>query len=212
MSESSSRSEAKIALRRELLARRRAWSPEALAEVTRALTEALLADPLWRDAGALAAFVGVRKEVDTAPLISRSLAAGKQVWLPRIVAPGQLRFWPCTGFDTLERGQMGLREPPALGAGLSALGPAHGVDLILVPGLGFDRRGARIGFGAGYYDRALARALALPGPPAPRVGVCPAAFVDCSSQGIPTEAHDVHMTHLLTEQGLEPCVAQNEQS
>jgi 5-formyltetrahydrofolate cyclo-ligase len=74
---------------------------------------------------------------------------------------------------------------------------------MLVPGLGFGRDGARIGFGAGHYDRALATRArdSLP----VLVGVCFAEFLDPSDRRPPTQAHDVNMDWVLTELGLERC-------
>ena len=194
----------KQALREQLLARRRATRREALAELSQALCEALVAAPLWQEARGVAAFVGVRKEVDTRPMLERTLAAGKQLWLPRVLGGGEMGFWPCTALSELERGGMGLREPPMHGPACDALSPARGIDLILVPGLAFDLAGARIGFGKGHYDRSFAATLAEGGEQAPRVGVCPAAFIEAVGS-IPLEPHDVRMTHVLSERGLERC-------
>lgn len=195
---------AKTELRQRLLARRRAMSRDELTHISAALTEALVTAPIWQRARAIAAFVGVRKEVDTRPLLEQALASGKQLWLPRVLGDGELGFWPCAALDELERGQMGLREPPMRGEPCPVLSPTHGVDLILVPGLGFDLAGARIGFGKGHYDRSLARAIAAAGELAPRVGVCPASFIEAVGT-IPLAEHDVPMTHVLSERGLEAC-------
>jgi 5-formyltetrahydrofolate cyclo-ligase len=190
---------AKHELRTQLLARRAALAPAQVRVWSQALTEHLLAHPIWSEARAIAAFVGVRNEVDTRLVIERSLAAGKRVWLPRLTGRGIMRFWPCARLDELEPGRMGLREPRLVGPGLATPTPADGVDLILVPGLGFGRDGSRIGFGAGYYDRALglgsgARSL--------RCGVCFGAFVDPPEGRIPMLTHDLRVDWLATEDGL----------
>jgi len=170
-----------------------------LETISTAIREALVADPLWQGARGIAAFVGVRNEVETEALIDRCLAAGKAVWLPRVLGGGVMRFWPLAGLAALEPGRMGLREPPSIGPGEAMPGRAAGVDLVLVPGLGFGRDGARLGFGAGHYDRALAQRA--PGDEVPLVGVAPEAFM-LESGEVAVEAHDVAMTHLLSERGL----------
>jgi 5-formyltetrahydrofolate cyclo-ligase len=169
-----------------------------------ALTDTLLAHPIWLEARGLAAFVGVlRGEVDTQPLLQRSLDAGKAVWLPRLTSPGRMAFWPCSDLSQLETGRMGLREPPAIGEGIPAPGPEHGVDLILVPGLGFGRDGARIGFGAGHYDRAFAAWLDRPiHTRALLCGVCPAPFMDPPGGPIPMLEHDLRMDYVATDEGV----------
>jgi 5-formyltetrahydrofolate cyclo-ligase len=194
---------AKQALRGRLLALRRGLTSEQIVVRSAALAEQLLGDPLWTNARGLAAFVGVRNEPDTAELLERSLAAGKIVWLPRLTGPGRMAFWPCTDFTRLEPGRMGLREPPIIDEGVIAPGPEHGVDMILVPGLGFGRDGARIGFGAGHYDRALA--TRHPGVMPTLIGVCLSEFLDPFGEHIPMQRHDVRMHYVLTELGLERC-------
>jgi 5-formyltetrahydrofolate cyclo-ligase len=195
--------ERKQQLRTMLLERRAAMPRAELLERSTALTDRLLAHPLWRDARGLAAFVGVRGEVHTEPLLQRSLDAGKQVWLPRLTGRGTLAFWPITDLAVLEPGRMGLREPPIVGAGITTPGPEHGVDLILVPGLGFGRDGARIGFGAGYYDRAFAAWLDRPIHARARLcGVCLMSFVDPLGGPIPMLEHDLRMDDLATDEGV----------
>lgn len=176
--------------------------PELLAR-SQALTDHLLTHPLWLEARGLAAFVGVRGEVDTEPLLQRSLDAGKQVWLPRLTGRGMMAFWPCSDLAQLETGRMGLREPPRIGEGVPVPGPEHGIDLILVPGLGFDREGARIGFGAGHYDRVFAGWLDRPIHTRARLcGVCPAPFMDPPNGPIPMLEHDLRMDYVATDEGV----------
>lgn len=194
---------AKQALREQLLALRHGLTPGGIAARSAALREHLLGHSLWTRARALAAFVGVRNEPDTADLLERSLAAGKIVWLPRLTGPGLMRFWPCADFRKLEPGRMGLREPPIVDEGVVAPGPEHGVDLMLVPGLGFGRDGARIGFGAGHYDRALATRGS--GVMPILIGVCFSEFLDPFGEIIPMQPHDVRMHYVVTEAGVERC-------
>ena len=91
----------------------------------------------------------------------------------------------------LERHRFGFTQPVA-GSGTVSLGD---VRAVLVPGLAFDRCGARLGHGSGYYDRFLARLPAS----AWRVGV---ARYDVVVDALPVEPHDVALTHLVTEHGV----------
>ena len=190
---------AKTGLRGRLLALRRDLSAADLAARSADLSGRIRADPRWTRARAIAAFVGVRQEPDTAELLAAALADGKQVWLPRLTGPGRMQFWPCSDLATLEPGRMGLREPAIVGAGVTAPGPAEGVDLMLVPGLGFGSDGARIGFGAGHYDRALASRPRVELPLL--VGVCLAEFLDPFAEVIPMDEHDVRMDAVVTDRG-----------
>ncbi len=110
---------------------------------------------------ALPEFVGVsvalgyhalEQEIDPAPLLETLRSTGARVALPRVAAGGRLTFHWVGDATTLELGALGIMEPPA-----DAAGPELGeIDLVLVPGVAFDERCCRLGFGGGYYDRLLA--------------------------------------------------------
>ena len=102
---------------------------------------------------------------------------------------GPLTLHPATG--AMERHRYGFPHPTA---DAFELQPRH-ISLALVPGMAFDRHGTRLGHGAGYYDELLAR---LPGD-CPRVGV---TCRDLLFDQLPSEPHDVPMTHLATEHGI----------
>lgn len=95
--------------------------------------------------------------------------------------------------DELERHRFGFLQPSPLAAPVAS----ESIDLVLVPGLAFDRSGHRLGFGMGYYDRLLAALDAE----VPRVGICPAELLVAV---LPNEEHDVPMTHIATEAGVLP--------
>lgn len=209
MSSSASPNEVKQRVRAELLARRREQLEAARRARSQALTVQLLRHPIWERARSVAAFVGVRGEPDTHALLDRTIASGKRLWLPRVLDRSVIRFWACDDLERLEPGRFGLLEPPQVGLGLGAPGPEHGVDLVLVPGLGFARDGARLGFGAGHYDRAfgLRRSMGLPMPLL--VGLAFEDFIDPTSLPIVMEPHDLRMDWLASEQGVERCVVRS---
>lgn len=92
----------------------------------------------------------------------------------------------------LETHRWGYRQPVASAPTIAD----DDVAVVLVPGLAFDRRGGRLGHGAGYYDRFLARLS----PTVIRVGVSDGFILD----EVPSDEHDVPMTHLATEAGVVP--------
>ena len=102
---------------------------------------------------------------------------------------GPLTLHPAIG--AMEQHRYGFAQPTA---DAFELQPRH-ICLALVPGVAFDQRGTRLGHGAGYYDELLAR---LPRD-CPRVGV---ACRDLVFEQLPSEPHDVPMTHLATEDGV----------
>jgi 5-formyltetrahydrofolate cyclo-ligase len=102
--------------------------------------------------------------------------------------------------DVLAPGGFGLLEPPE-SAGEPQPLAALDLDLVLVPGLGFASSGARLGFGRGYYDRALAPFADRDAPL--RLGLCFAEFLDTAA--IPTDTYDVPMHAIATERGITAC-------
>ena len=143
--------ERKAALRHTLSQARRHRSPEQLAAAGAALAS-------WADAleppETVAAYVGTGTEPPTLALLAALEDRGVRVLLP-VVRPGHALDWS----DAPARlarpaGPLGLLEPTGPLLGPDAL---RGAGLVLVPALAVDRTGTRLGRGAGYYDRALAR-------------------------------------------------------
>ncbi|MBA3545371.1 MAG: 5-formyltetrahydrofolate cyclo-ligase [Nannocystis sp.] len=196
----------KAELRAALLQRRGQRDAEAIAAQSAALLAHLLRHPLWQQARGIAAYVGVRGEPDTWGLLAATLAERKRLWLPRMVGnPAQIAFVPVADLRELAPGGFGLLEPP-LPPGQAALSTPTaeaGIDLVLVPGLGFARDGTRIGFGKGHYDRALAPVRDQAAPL--RIGVCLGGDLDPVEGQIPREPLDVPMHWVATPDGLHFC-------
>jgi 5-formyltetrahydrofolate cyclo-ligase len=178
---------AKAELRARLRAHRRARDPAAVEAVGAALARQSAA---LRGA-CVAAFVGVRGEPPTLPLLDSLRARGTQVLLPRLLDDMDLAWVEYAGREALREGPRGLLEPagPALAA--TAVGRA---EVVLVPALAVDRRGRRLGQGGGSYDRALPRAGGL------RIAV---VYADEVLDEVPVEPHDAVVDGVLTEDGLQ---------
>lgn len=185
-------------LRRELLARRRAQPPELAARRARAAQERLLAEPCWREASSVALYAGVRDEMATGLLLEEAWARDREVWLPRVRrgARGKMDFVRCQSPEDLCAGAFGLMEPrpelPGSGPDDAAFAP----ELILVPGVAFDRSGARMGYGGGYYDRFLAELAAREGARCRALGFC---FGFQVVEALPCAAWDRPVDGLCTE-------------
>jgi 5-formyltetrahydrofolate cyclo-ligase len=179
----------KTALRREALARRAAVAPEARVAFSRRLaTEGLRLARLWRPR-AVSAFHPLRDEPDTLQLLSALAAEGFATALPVVVgreSPLTFRLW--RPGDPTRSGAMSIAEP-------LEEAPAVDPDLLFVPLACFDRRGHRIGYGAGYYDRTLAGLRAIK--PIHAVGV---AYGVCEVAAAPYEAHDQSLDAIVTDQ------------
>ena len=158
-----------------------------------AILEKVLGLEAYRRAKLVHTYVSSKEnEVDTRALICTCLKQGKRVAVP-VVMPGTktLAHALIDGLDQLVVGPWGLAQPdPAAATWL----PAEArIDLVVVPGLAFDRRGYRIGWGGGYYDRFLAQVQAV------KIGLCYDALVlDC----IPGEPHDVPVDMVVAETAI----------
>jgi 5-formyltetrahydrofolate cyclo-ligase len=185
----------KAALRKQLLAARRSIADDVRAAEARMLNEHV--ELLVSSGSTVCAYVPVGTEPGSIEMLNVLLHRAGRVLLPvaRTTAddtPLPL-WWGEYRPGALTRGRWGLLEPPEPWLPESALAEA---ELVFVPALAVDRRGVRLGRGAGFYDRSLsdrdpqARLIAT---------VRDAEFVD----ELPSEPHDVRMTHALTpERGV----------
>lgn len=146
--------EIKVGLRREVLRRRESLSGEEAAARSRAVTARLVTLPEYLAAGTIMVYCSYKREVGTADLIAESIARGKVVAVPKTV-PAERRMIPSRVVepgDDLAPGNFGIPEPRA--ERFRRVDP-RAIDLVVVPGVVFDRRGNRLGYGGGYYDRFL---------------------------------------------------------
>ncbi len=156
-------------------------------ESDRALFEKFLALPQVAAAGTVFAFWGIPgKEPDTARLVRELAARGKRVGLPRMLPGHQMEVRQYCPDRPMVQVAFGISEP---GEDCPVI-PKGEIDLILVPAVCYDRRGYRLGFGGGYYDRWLEKSGGF------RVGLCRAAALQ---EKVPTEEHDSRVDLLLTE-------------
>jgi len=151
----------KADLRRLARERRRA-SGGADDEQSRAVCEGLLALPEIQSARTVMVFIRTGGEIDLSPLCGA--AAGKKLFAaPRVTGKGTMEAADIS--QGLAEGYRGIMEPvgPAV--------PKSGIDAVIVPALMYDRRGYRLGYGGGFYDRFLKECPAL------RIGVCTTDFL-----------------------------------
>lgn len=126
--------------------------PQAVkAEADSQLTQRFTQLPAFQEAQTLATYLSMGHEFSTASLIQAALQDGKRVCVPRTYPQGRMEFVEYDP-EILEKTRFGLLEPTEQG---KVMDKAE-IDLIHVPGLVFQSKGYRIGYGAGYYDRYLA--------------------------------------------------------
>ena len=184
----------KRSLREQALARRGAAGADARAQFSARLAKFGLEMAQRLHASAVSAFYPIKDEPDTLALLAALADHGFCTLLPITGtrgAPLIFRQWR-PGEPTLP-GQMKIPEPPA---SARVLDP----DLMFAPLACFDRRGHRIGYGAGHYDRTLERLRANGAVTA--VGV---AYASAEVAALPDEAHDQRLDYILTERELIDC-------
>jgi 5-formyltetrahydrofolate cyclo-ligase len=178
----------KAVLRRAALVRRAAVEPAAtLALNIRLSQEGLGLARLWRP-WIVSAFHPLPGEPDTLPLLTTLAYEGFATALPAVVGRGSpltFRLW--RPGEPTRAGAMSIREP-------LEEAPVVDPDLLFVPLACFDRRGHRIGYGAGYYDRTLTNLRAIK--PVHAVGV---GYGVCEVDAVPYETHDQSLDAVVTD-------------
>lgn len=184
-------------LRARLKRARRLVPREERERVDAAIATQVVALPEFEEAPLLLAYLSFGSEVDTYGILQRAWDKGMDVALPRCVRGTHDMTWHAvTTLEGLERSPIGVLEPRATAPAL----PAHGLPakaLALVPGLTFDARGYRLGYGGGYYDAFLA------GFAGHAVGLCRTAHFtrDLAAQRV-IEDHDLPVQMVATEGGV----------
>ena len=184
----------KSQLRRELIKERNALSPVQIAEKSAVIVDRLLRLDEYLDARFVMVYLDCRCEVQTGGLVVRALADGKRVAVPvtdtanRSLTPALITDFP----GGLRPGPWGIPEPKT--QVMRLLDPAT-LDIVIVPGVGFDKSGHRIGYGYGYYDRFLRRT----GQKTIHIGL---AFELQLRPNVYPGPHDVPVHCILTEERL----------
>ena len=183
----------KRAVRRQAGARRQAQPDKD--EASRIIWERLAALPEYAAARTVMGYVDFGSEVRTRPFLSTALEGGKQIVVPYCLAD-DLGLFLLSSIEELVPGTYGILEPKGdLREASDRRVDAGQLDLVIVPGVAFDRTGARLGHGKGYYDRLLARVR-------PDTALVALAFECQVFAQIPTEPHDVAMDAVITEQAV----------
>ncbi len=135
-------------LRKDMLEKRNAMDPGKRAEDSRRIFARLKELPVYEDASSVFFYHSFGSEVETQSMIEQALRKGKAVALPKVKDSATMLFYYVEGLGECQSGAFGVPEPPE-----GSLPAFSEPDLVIVPGLVFDREGNRLGYGKGYYDR-----------------------------------------------------------
>ncbi len=140
-------------LRQSLRQQRQQLSPEQRQQAAQHICQQLLHHNDWQNSQRIACYLANDGEVDTTAIIQQIWQANKSCYLPVIAPQRQLHFALYQANTPLINNRYGIAEPDPAHATFC---PAEELDLVLVPLVGFDAAGTRLGMGSGYYDRTFA--------------------------------------------------------
>lgn len=137
-------------------------------------------------------FVSFESEVDTHRLIEYALMKGKTVCVPLVnISPKTMDAVEINSFDDLRKSSYGILEP----VNQDNIIEADKIDLVLVPGLAFDKNGGRLGYGGGYYDKFFTKVNI----DVEKIGL---AYSFQRIDKVPVHEHDVLLDGIITDQDL----------
>lgn len=183
----------KDTLRRLYRGRRSMISPELRRQKSQKICRRLEQEAFFQNARVIAFYSSLPEEVDLSALAETALRNGKTIAFPKVESPGEMSFFCISDCGELRAdGAFGTKEPP--GSPERRISKEE-MDLMLIPGICFDSRKNRIGFGGGYYDRYL-----MDAPNCTKVGICfSEQFLRDASEWIDAGEQDIRMDFIATD-------------
>ncbi len=184
--------EKKDSLRKDVLQKRSRLPFEEIFKISSIIQKRFLGLSELKSARRVALYASFKNEVLTDAIFEYALAHGKEVFFPRVVRGKRgLMFLRVRGKKDFTQGSYKIHEP-AHDGGLDMAATSLFDGIIIVPGVAFDRNGNRLGYGKGYYDKALDGINKV-------YLVAALAFDFQIVDRIPAEAHDIKMDKIITE-------------
>ncbi len=156
---------------------------------SRAAAKEFLQSTIYKNALTIMLYMPIQNETDTEKIIKTALKDGKKIVFP--VTKKEIIPYYASIDTEFKKGKFGVNEPNC-----TLVASPSEIDVIIVPGIAFDKTGARVGFGKGYYDMFLPKTNAV------KVGLC---YEFQLYDKIQTAEHDVKMNFIVTENGLIKC-------
>jgi len=184
---------AKESLRKQFLEIRREMNFEDVWSKSAIIQQRLIESPLFKKIRKIALYSSIQNEVLTEKIFAVARLEKMAIYYPRVFRGAvEMKFLPVSSLDELSPGAFDIREPSMAEGCTRAIDPPQ-LDLIVIPGVAFDLKGARLGFGKGFYDRMQTsqdcRLVAL-------------AYDFQLQDFIPTESFDLGMNTIITEKRL----------
>ena len=170
-------------LRKQIRAQKRAMTAEMIEQASQSLARQFYATAYYENAETIYGYLPYNQEVRTVPILEQALRDGKKVAVPKVYGD-TMRFIYLDDLTQVAPSEMGIPEPVA-----DAPVARDEKALVLMPGLAFDKKGNRMGYGGGYYDKFLAEE-----PDHPTVALC---YGFQMVEHIPTEDYDIPVDLVL---------------
>nr|WP_245975368.1 5-formyltetrahydrofolate cyclo-ligase [Oceanobacillus chungangensis] len=182
----------KSELREKMISKLENIAADKKREIEGQLADNLFQSEAWQRAKSIGITISQGMEWNTQPIIEKAWEQGKDVYVPKCLPKEKkLIFYRFESYDQLEVVYYNLQEPKA---DETLKAEKDAIELLLVPGLVFDGRGYRIGFGGGYYDRFLTDF--------PNRTISLAAVFQLIDQ-VPREVYDIPVEQIITEKTSE---------
>ena len=192
-------------IRKDLLKQRDAITPEQKILKESAIEERLFCLDAFKQATSILLYVSFRSEVDTRRYLDDVIKLNKKLVLPAVDSKHRkLNLYEVRDISELEPGYMGILEPRAID-GMSVT--LKDIDLVIIPGTGFDRNGNRLGYGSGYYDKLLSYESKQLSGVDKHITTIALAFEEQVGDDIPAEPHDINVDMIVTDKRLIKCLS-----
>ena len=178
----------KSVIRKEHLAKRRGLLPEYVHEKSQVIKNKIFTSDWYKKANVIMIYVSFENEVETHDIINSALKSGKKVIVPVCTYGNMLIPVGITSIDDMIPNKYGILEP------VEVKRYTDNIDVILIPGVAFDRHFNRVGFGKGYYDRFLCEYSDLL-----KVGLC---FDNQICEKIDVDSNDISMDIIVTDKEI----------
>ncbi|MEC2076563.1 5-formyltetrahydrofolate cyclo-ligase [Metabacillus fastidiosus] len=184
----------KIDMREKMLKELSLLDNDIYIKYSNAIHYKIFALPAWEDAKTIGVTISKGREVDTKKLIERAWMENKRVVVPKCEPSSkQMHFREIHSYDDLETVYLNLQEPKLL---VTNKADKREIDLMIVPGVVFDRHGYRVGYGGGFYDRYLEEYTGT---------ILALAFSLQVYEEVPFEQHDIPVEMIITEKEVIHC-------
>ncbi len=183
--------EIKKEIRQRIRQVRAQLSKELKTQYSKDIQNKLLKEKLFFGANEIYCYVSSNHEVQTEKIMNEAWKQGKRVAVPKVTKKGEMEFFYIQGKEELKVGHYGILEPT------SDIPANADCELMILPGICFDYKGNRIGYGGGYYDRYLRKHH-----PKHKVAL---AYSCQMTESIEAEKHDVSVDMIFTEREIIKC-------